>query len=1083
MISLRNALSFTVVAAAALFAGACSDGPANPLSRDLQAGNASLSSSSGSDSPTFDGRLYVDSKGNGSMEIRTGTYDASSRTHTPYNSYFNSITYQVYNGSGKLIQTKKVNFSKSNSQYWSGNINLCTSKDDDDDDDGSSSGASSCSTKMSSNWRVHITVSGKGWNSDKNRSWSCDHDANNNSGGTGATLPDPTAIEPHVYLNAAGDAVLYVGTGTYNPALNTGTTDGAFTALTYKVYNASNKLVLTKSVSFSKTTASKYSTYVDLCSSTSGDDDDDDDHSSTATHCSSKLGSNWTVTVTGSVKGAGGSSKTVTVTKNAVIGYFPDIDIQNQNIYVVGAGGAQTVAGTVAAAAPVTYTVAIPNNKAINGVANTFNADVGCLVYVDNVLQLAIPNVAIPNPFTHTTYYTNPNLFSYVSGATQTINAGSTGSCTFSLSLPAGPHKIAVSALVTSPCEYDITNNTTQTVTVTASSGPPDVAAIEGLKLVNGTTLTDVTGSLVTQGGAATLTQTFAQKVALNSLTVPASVTCKVFDGATDITPSPAPTVTPLPTTVAASGTCQFTLTLAVGTHAIKVTAVSSPTDGNSANDSQTTTVTVANTAVTANVTNVFTGPATVLSGATNSFTGDVSVASLLGSVTNLPVTCKVFVDNTEMISGSPTSTSVVVGGVAATGKATMTWDASNAGGAITVGNNATQSCKFSLKFAEDGNKDVPHTVKVQATAGTTAPVTVSATGTVTAQVRVDLVAAGIFEVDNTGAIVPLDPSPMGSTVTLAAIFHNPDATKSVDFTCSVLLNGVLPGTDISYTPIAMSGTAAPGGDGKCTWSIAPQLLQSLPWAVTATPSAASPIDPNLVNNVATGTLAVKSNGKFTTFDSRNTYVRQEWFNASQLDDGALPITHMTSQLVQVTQLALLVIPTNTTLGSFSMKAQVVGANATYPVAIIGPGALSASPTSDVTCSVQAALNTPFASPPADLPAQYGFSGSICANATTLNGVGGFQQVTVNFTQSVFTGERSNPVLAPGKWAFPGGGTIDVNIELDFTLPGGTPDFVKGTIRIPVGTPGTAGSTSNLSNLAGLFQWTLGPGGNAQIIP
>ena len=892
-------------------------------------------------------------------------------------------------------------------------------------------------------------------------------------------------IDARVLLDKAGNALLQVRTGTYNPTNNVAVPNGYFQSIQYKIYDDKGKQVGVRNVKFKTDGINLYSAYIDLCGSSDLNDDDDEE----APACTLRYQLSWSVSVQANLKGVGGDDKkTDVVREDGVDAYLPDIDLTNQKLYTIGAGGVPSVASAVPAAAPVTYTVAFPNDKPINGVANTIGVVATCAVFVDGKPQVAVPNVPVFG------IYPNPYLFAYVNGATQPIPAGTTGACQFSLSLPAGSHTIQVFAINVLPGDYDYSNNGTSKFTVTASSGPPDVAVYGTLQKLVGTTYSPL-GGLTVPSGATTVTTTVYQQVVQSSLTTPSSVACTFKVDGTDL-PSPS-TVTPALNGVASSGYCSAPVTLAAGTHTVKVTATSTPADGNPANDTITTFVSVAPGPITGNLasqlflvgstkTSIVPGPVSVLSGTTNNYSADVSLTNLVNTAGPIPVSCTVLVDNMTMTAGS--STLVTVGSSTAT--ALLTWG--SGGSTLLLGNNATGSCQFSLTLTENGNKDVVHSIKVIATTNATAsPTTTTTTGSVTNQVRVDLTANGGYLVSN-GALTQLVATGMGIKDTLAAVFHNPDATHSVDFTCTVTLNGAAV-TDTSYAGIKLSGTAAPGGDADCRWTYRPLYLQSLPFVVTATPTAAAPVDPDLTNNAQGVTLAAKSNGKFTGFDPDFTYVQQEWFNLTTSSSTGLPVENMTIQLAQVTQLALLVIPTaNGQLGQFTLKGQAFSGtaadNISAPLTVsqaypqgIASGSLVAStdPTAGPLCGVIAGPKAPFLSPPAGMPSQYNFSARICTQPTTFNGASGFQQITVDYSQSIETSEKTNPVVNPGTWAFTPG-YVDVVIELDFSLPGAPPDMVKGTIRIPTGKPATFQQADPL--YPNMYQWQLRGAGNATIL-
>lgn len=920
-------------------------------------------------------------------------------------------------------------------------------------------------------------------------------------------------IDVRVLLDKSGNALLVVRTGSYNPTTNVASPDGYFTNIQYKIYDASGKQVQVKNVNFSKTGVDYYWTYINLCGSSSDDDDDDDDAGKSSSSCSSHYALNWSVSVQANLKGVGGDTKkTDVVREDGIDGYLPDVDIATQKLYVVGTGGAQTIASSVPAAAPVTYSVPFPNNKAINGVANTIGVTTTCLVYVDNVLQLAIPNIGIYNPFTHSTIYTNPNLFSYTSGSSQQINAGATGACQFSLSLPAGSHTVAVSALVTSPGDYDLSNNTTTQFQVTASSGPPDVQVLGSLVQKNATTGLYEAPNLNSPTGAAVAT-TLYQQIAQKALTTPASVVCKVTVDGTDLTTQPA--VAPALNGVASTGYCAIPMTLAVGSHTIVVTAISTPTDGDATNNTATSTVVVANVVPisgtlgsTLSLTNgstktsIVTTAANVLSGSSNHYSADISLTNLLGMTGLVPVTCSVAIDGHAFDANS--SISFVASGNTTT--AAIVWDATN-GQTTSVGNGSSAPCGFSLTLSESGNADVPHTIVVTAKStvlNPTSPVTTSTTGKITDLVRVDLSADGFFQQSGSSWVTPV-PISLGASATIGLKVHNPDATHQETVNCSITGDGVTNTNVSGYVAGTQSNiTIAAGGDGFCTWTVTPNALQSLSFTATATPVAGvAPRDSDLTNNTYSGTISVKSNGRFTGFDPSATGITQEWYTTT--GQALFPVEKLVTQAVQVTRLALLVVPTsNGTIGHYKLTSHatsnvttngVSSVSQIFPTGIVFGNLNAVSSAAGTDCTqISASPGTPFPavsdSMPAGLPlrqaampAGFSYYASVCTEQTTVNGNPNFQQITVNFTQSFDSNQQRFPLLNPQTWAIQPG-FVDVALRLDFKLPGSQADFVAGTIRIVPGKPLALGASSD-PQYSGMLEWHFDSslGASATILP
>lgn len=412
-----------------------------------------------------------------------------------------------------------------------------------------------------------------------------------------ASVAKSGVLDARVLLDKSGNATLDVHTGTYDDKTNAGVADGTFSSLLYTVTNSSKKQVLSKTVTFSHSGITKYSTAINLCSSSHDDDDDDDGHSPSYSSCSTHIGAGWTVSVQGTLKGVGGGDKKTDVAPvNANIINLPDVDLTQQGLFVIGTTGAQTAATTVAASIPTTFSVNIPNNKPIAGVANTVGAQSACIVMVDGWPQIPFPNGQYNK-------YTNPNAFGYVNDPTQDIAAGAIASCQFKLSLPAGTHKIVVNATVLWPGDYDVTNNSTTTFTVTAGAVvvtppvdvPVDVAAQSLQRAGNG-----VNASTLVALDTAGIGRTTTIKASfVNASARATAIDCIVTALWLNVQPVGATTNV----AIAANGgvgVCQYTVSSsALGTFPITVTGTptsSSPADPNAANNSVSGTLTVRST-------------------------------------------------------------------------------------------------------------------------------------------------------------------------------------------------------------------------------------------------------------------------------------------------------------------------------------------------------------------------------------------------------------------------------------------------------------------------------------------------------
>lgn len=402
------------------------------------------------------------------------------------------------------------------------------------------------------------------------------------AGSTGSSAKDG-AIDARVLLDKSGNAVLEVRTGTFDDRTNSGDADGIFESIQYKVLSGSGKQVVVRNVNFNGTSTSKYVTMMNLCSN--GDDGDDDHHSS---GCNMKFGSDWSVSVQANVKDD--DHRTDVVRADASVGYLPDIDLSKQSIFTVDKNGAQSRASTVAAGTPTTFSVTIPNDKSISGVANTTGAQTSCIVTVDNSPQLPLPSGQYDR-------FTNPNAFGYIGTAIQNIPAGASAPCQFTLTLPEGTHQIVVTAGVLYPGDYDLTNNSTSSFIVTASSAPTvpvtvDLAAQPLQRVGDGVNASSII-SLDTAKVNKTVT---IRAVFANASTTATAVDCAInANGA--INAQPVGSVANVSAPAGGSAICQYSVNaIALGNFPISVTATptsSSPKDPNPANNTASGTMVV----------------------------------------------------------------------------------------------------------------------------------------------------------------------------------------------------------------------------------------------------------------------------------------------------------------------------------------------------------------------------------------------------------------------------------------------------------------------------------------------------------
>jgi hypothetical protein len=877
-------------------------------------------------------------------------------------------------------------------------------------------------------------------------------------------------IDARVLLDKAGYAILEVHAGAFNDATNTATPKGTFSALTYTVKDAGNrnKTIVTHTVSFSKSVSS-YFYHLNLCTS-QGDDDDDDDGSSHYSSCNSHWGSQYVLTVTANLKGIGTDGKsTGTGSATATVLNLPDIDLSQQQLFVVSAAGTQTPATSVNPVTPTTFSVPFPNNKPIGGVANAVGAQgVVCVVTVDGFPQLPLPN-GVYNK------YLNPNAFGYVGSAVQNINAGATGSCDFTLSLPAGTHKIVVTAGSLYPGDYDFSNNSTQSFTVnSAVSGPADVAVGLLTADAGGTA-----GNVNLQSAAITAGQTGIKLYVWASLNAGAPPSGPVACTVTITPPTGAAVV--LTGSIALSAAspiaaCQVSLpasasyTFPVAGQYTAVGSVSAAGDPNAANNtSAPVTVTVSAAAPSAIVTVgslSFTDAAEAITGQRFQPSANPA-ADTVHSRDPVTYTATINVGSLQNTASVPTITcSATVDGVAVT----TGWVNQTITGATE---GSTPTCSFNKTIVDASNTLHPHTIAFSVSTGTftnyAATPATTLSGSINAVQRVDvsvaplqvlvsgvwtdLSAAGIKQsTTDTVRFIATNSSPVATAINCGAI--SPAVVG--DAAAVAQLTPTLITTQQPITLNANNGTAI------CQYQVtAPEQLGliSINLVAGVTTAAGQPLDPNPANNFGAGVFTIKSNGQFTTFPpagaSQKIGAYQGWYSHDPLT-GALD--SLSQQGVDVKDLALLVIPTQNVLGSFSLSGTVTSGTSDQIAFGTGRAGTTSAPITLPrsvggvrSCVPLQSSNLPM---PNAVEPGLSFSAIICAEDAP--GQAGFQQIVITYSQSI-----SHPITAaelPVLFA----NHVTVKIALNFTLTGSTTsDAVSGTITIPVKPIGCTASSGD----------------------
>jgi hypothetical protein len=324
--------------------------------------------------------------------------------------------------------------------------------------------------------------------------------------------------------------------------------------------------------------------------------------------------------------------------------------------------------------------------------------------------------------------------------------------------------------------------------------------------------------------------------------------------------------------------------------------------------------------------------------------------------------------------------------------------------------------------------------------------------------VPVDVSAGALERVGNgvsATTIIPLDTSVVGKTITVRSIIQNSSAS-STTVDCSVTSPAHLKATAVG--PITNVVVPA-GGTAVCQYALQAIALGTFPVSISVAPSAGVPADPNMSNNSASGSLRVVAAGRFTSIDLTSVDLQQQWFNL--VGANAFPAESLTLQNVRAGQLALLVVPSQSVIGTFTLNGTVVSESMTFPTGTV-TGTLHQS-AGGVNCGqLTMGPNAPFANAPAGFPSQVGYFGEICAEPVTVNGVAGFQQVSISYVQSL-----SSSMMNPGAYLLTG--TVRIKIELSFTLQGATTaDKATATISIVVPNP-IQRSLTNLDGTRVLF--------------
>lgn len=864
-------------------------------------------------------------------------------------------------------------------------------------------------------------------------------------------------VDARVLLDKSGGAVVEFHTGTFDDATNATTPQGTFSSITYTVKNGS-KTVVSHTVSFSKTT-SKYFAFLNLCATTNDDDDDDNGSPS----CATKWATGYKLSFTANLAGLGtsGTSKG-TASGDAAVLALPDVNLTQSLITVAGVPNAP--ASSVPANVATTFSVDVPNNV-IQTPFNTVNTgagvDVSCLVTVDGFPQLPLPN-GVYNK------YLNPNAYGYIGDPILHIPAGGHTPCQFTLTLPAGPHKVVVTGVVIYPGDYDFSNNSTVTFTVTgttaATNFKADALQIDiggnGSHPVNYDPLaTGQTAPQINPNQAVTL----VQQVSMVEGAPPGAIKCTAT-----ITPptGPATTVVATATLNSSNVACLIPYTFAgAGSYAYSATVAlaSGASDATPENNTKTSTLVVTpppkSTVATISQALSFSDAAITPAGTFVTLPSD----SVLRSGNTIKFTTKVKANTFVGVTGVDlTCTALIDGATPATG---ITWIS---GPTFTnVASDAEKDCTFTYKFtdADITPAGVAHTVGDSVTVGG-GVVNLAASGTTVGTrkivetvhdaVRLDLSTRAFQLVGGTNPDLATTTNKQGSTATIRIPVFGPPNTA---VTCGQLYvsktdpvtGAQVPDTIATTLKNPPQGTTQitlnASGQGFCSYTVSAPIalgLASIPVIAQITPtSATAPLEPTPADNFSTGRFVIVSNGAFTTLPIPQSIVpTQSWANADGTDAPIKIGGLLIDQKVFITRLALLVVPVQDFLGSFNLTATTTSGTPAAPInfgtAATAYAQLPKTPDQSPRCNRE--INSGFV---ADEPALT-YDAYVCAEPST---IAGYQQITVTFNLSTGNLTKTSATF-PKMFS----DTITVSLRLGFNLQPGAPenDHVTALIKIPV---------------------------------
>lgn len=300
----------------------------------------------------------------------------------------------------------------------------------------------------------------------------------------------------------------------------------------------------------------------------------------------------------------------------------------------------------------------------------------------------------------------------------------------------------------------------------------------------------------------------------------------------------------------------------------------------------------------------------------------------------------------------------------------------------------------------------------------------------------------------STSTIITVDTTAAGNTITVRTTIRNP-TTSSGAVNCAIAADPTLQATPVGSTTAVSVGA---NSTATCSYSLTANGVGAFPVSITITPAAGSPVALSGGAKSTNATLRVVTGGRFAQYDPAAMDLQQRWFNL--VGATAFPAESLSLQNVRVSEMSFYVVPASDVIGTFTLKGTVTSGSVTFPSGTV-TGTLRRSNGGQNCGDITAGPNARFATVPAGFPVAIGYFADVCSEPATVNGVSGFQRVSLDYVQSL-----SNSLMNPGTYLL--SGTVQVKIELSFT-PQGTTTTEKLTATVVLAAPApTQRSQTNL---------------------